>query len=371
MKTNEWNWQRTDWPEFSYNALLLEEFEQEFFRHAGICLGVTKHLTKVDQQELAIELAGNEALQTSAIEGEMLDRDSVQSSLRRLFGLKVGDTTVSNRPAESGIAEMMNDVYINFKRPLSKKELCEWHDMLMNGIRHINRGKYRTHQEAMQVVSGRYDKPKVHFEAPPSSIIPEEMARFIIWFNQTAPGSKTALPPLTRAGIAHLYFVSIHPFEDGNGRLGRALVEKVLSQTAGYPALIALSTTISEKKRDYYNNLAANSNDNEITNWLLYFAKVIIDAQKNTLKQIEFTLSKSHFFAVHKNTLNARQLKVIKRVFREGPCGFKGGLSAGNYKSIAKTSSATATRDLQNLVMSGILSKSGQFKNARYTLVMP
>lgn len=369
MKRDKWNWQLKDWPNFSYNSSELEGFERDFFRHAGICLGVTKHLSSDEQKELIIELTGNEALCTSEIEGEILDRDSLQSSLRKLFGLRL-DSPLGTSPAESGIAEMMNDVYINFERPLSKEELCGWHDMLMNGIRHIKKGEYRTHQEAMQVVSGRYDKPKVHFEAPDSAILPTEMARFIKWFNQTAPSSKTALPPLTRAGIAHLYFVSIHPFEDGNGRIGRALVEKSLSQSVGYPALIALSATINEKKRDYYKFLALNSTNNEINSWLLYFCNTVIDAQKNTLKQIEFTLAKAKFFSKYNDTLNRRQLKVVKRIFREGPGGFTGGLSAGNYKSITKTSSATVTRDLQNLVKLGILTKTGQFKNARYILAL-
>lgn len=367
MKKDKWNWQLKDWPQFSYIPHEIEQFERDFFHHAGICLGVTKHLSANDQQELIIELAGNEALHTSEIEGEILDRDSLQSSLRKAFGLKL-DSLVSDHPAESGIAEMMNTLYVNFERPLSKKELCGWHDMLMNGLRHIKRGEYRTHKEAMQVVSGRYDKPKIHFEAPPSGGIPDEMANFIRWFNQTAPGAKTPLPPLTRAGIAHLYFVSIHPFEDGNGRIGRALVEKSLSQAVGYPILIALSATINEKKRDYYNSLASNSTSNEIQSWLVYFCNLLIEAQKNTFKRIEFTLLKAQFFSKYNDILNARQFKVIKRIFKEGPHGFKGGLSAGNYKSITKASSATVTRDLQSLVRLGVLIKTGQFKSARYAL---
>ena len=291
----------------------------------------------------------------------------MQSSLRKEFGLSLS-YHFDAKPAESGIAEMMKDLYVNYDLPISKEILCEWHDMLMNGRRNIEVGKYRTYKEAMQVVSGRYDKPKVHFEAPPSSKVPEEMNKFIEWFNNTGSKGDNPLPPLIRAGIAHIYFVSIHPFEDGNGRIGRAIVEKSLSQNIGQPILIALSATINENKRDYYDSLGHNSKENEITNWLTYFGKIIVDAQKNTIKQIDFILNKVKFFEVYAEKLNSRQLKVIRRIFKEGPKGFQGGLSAKNYKSITKTSDATVTRDLQDLVKKGVFSKTGQFKSARYAL---
>ena len=218
------------------------------------------------------------------------------------------------KPAEAGIAEMMKDLYTNYDSPLSKGILCEWHDMLMNGRRDIERGKYRTCKEPMQVVSGRYDKPTVHYEAPPSSRVNSEMKLFIEWFNNSAPGGSKPLPPLIRAGIAHIYFVSIHPFEDGNGRIGRAIVTKSLSQNDNQATLIALSAAISGKKREYYDSLGENSTTNEITKWLAYFGNTIITAQKNTIKQIDFILNKTKFFDNFGEMLNPRQLKVIKRI---------------------------------------------------------
>jgi Fic family protein len=220
----------------------------------------------------------------------------------------------------------------------------------------------------MQVVSGPIHKRTVHFEAPPSSRVPDEMKRFISWFTDTAPGGKTPLPPLTRSGIAHLYFVCIHPFEDGNGRIGRAIAEKSLAQNLGHPSLIALAYTIERKRKDYYASLERNNKENEITSWLKYFASTILEAQDNTIKRVDFYVAKAKFYEKHRGTFNERQEKVIVRIFREGIDGFQGGLSAENYISITGTSRATATRDLQNLIEKGALTKTGELRHTRYHL---
>jgi Fic family protein len=223
----------------------------------------------------------------------------------------------------------------------------------------------------MQVVSGPVHNPKVHFEAPPSDKMRQEMNAFIRWFNATAPGGKELLPALTRSGIAHLYFVSIHPFEDGNGRIGRAISEKVLSQALGQPTLIALSQTIEADRKDYYKHLKLNNKDTEITDWLVYFAKTVLSAQIFTQRLIDFLIEKSKLFERVKDRLNARQEKVLERIFREGMKAFQGGLSAENYISITKTSRATATRDLQGMVELGVLRKTGELKYTRYFLNVP
>ncbi len=220
----------------------------------------------------------------------------------------------------------------------------------------------------MQVVSSRVDIPTVHFQAPAYSEVPLEMTSFVSWFNNSAPGGKSALPPLIRAGITHLYFVSIHPFEDGNGRVGRALVEKSLSQNMGQPTLIALSSVINEKRKNYYDALESQNKHNEITPWLKYFGLTIIESQQQTIQQVEFTISKAKYYVIHKDNLNPRQLRVINRIFREGIKGFTGGLSAKNYISIAKTTASTATRDLKSLVVMGALTKTGTLKHTRYFL---
>lgn len=246
-----------------------------------------KHVRSDDQAALRIELLSEEAVKTSEIEGEILNRDSVQSSLRHALGLGPDQPNIS--PAERGIAEMMIDVYEHFSAPLAQETIFAWHRMLLNGERSIRTiGGYRTHDDPMQMVSGPIHKRTVNFEAPPSSAVRHEMASFIAWFNATAPAAARALAALTRAGIAHLYFVCIHPFEDGNGRIGRALVEKSLGANLGHPSLIALAYTIERRRKDYYAALERNNKELEITDWLTYFARTVLEAQGNTIRRVDF-----------------------------------------------------------------------------------
>ncbi|MEA2953144.1 MAG: hypothetical protein QOJ96_2664 [Alphaproteobacteria bacterium] len=336
-------------------------------RSAGEFVGAFKHVGADDRDTLRIELISEEAVKTSEIEGELLDRNSVQSSLRRQFGLGTDDRKIP--PAESGIAQMMADLYKNFSAPLTHETMFAWHSMLMRGAQRINIvGEYRTHSGPMQVVSGNIADPKVHFEAPPSSQVKQEMDAFVAWFNETAPGGKRPLSPLVRAAVGHLYFVSVHPFEDGNGRIGRALAEKSLAQNLGQPTLIALAYTIERARKEYYAALEINNKEMEVTGWVTYFADTILEAQRNTIKRVDFYLAKAKLYERLRNQLNDRQLKVIARMFREGIDGFKGGLSAENYIRIAKTSRATATRDLQDLLEKGALVKTGQLRHTRYYL---
>ena len=198
----------------------------------------------------------------------------------------------------------------------------------------------------------------------------KEMKAFIAWFNTTAPDGKRPLPPLARACIAHLYFVSIHPFEDGNGRIGRAIAEKALAQSLGQPSLIALAYTIERKRKSYYTELEHGNKGNEITDWLAYFAQTIIEAQASTIERVDFYLAKAKFYDRLRGQMNERQEKAIARVFREGIEGFKGGLSAENYVRITRTSRATATRDLQDLVAKGALTRTGELRHTRYHLAL-
>jgi Fic family protein len=212
----------------------------------------------------------------------------------------------------------------------------------------------------MQVVSGPIHKRTVHFEAPPSARVPAEMKRFVAWFNDSAPSGEKALPALTRAARAHLYFVCIHPFEDGIARIGRALAEKALAQNLGQSTLIALAYTIERKRKDYCAELEHNNKELPIDDWMTYFANTVLQAQDNAMKRVDFYIAKAKFCAKFRDQLNERQAKVVARMFREGGDGFKGGLSADNYISISKTSRATATRDLQDLLEKGALTKNGR-----------
>lgn len=363
----KWNWQQKDWPEFQYDSSALSELESHFLRQSGMLQGTLKHIGEDDKVRLTIDLMSTEAINTSEIEGEILNRESVQSSIRRNFGLDTDSRRIP--PAEQGIAEMMVDLYRTFDEPLSHSKLFAWHKMLTSGRRDLTDiGRHRTHEDAMQVVSGVLHDPKIHFEAPSSNDMQTEMSQFIDWFNRCAPDTENPLPALTRAGIAHLYFVCVHPFEDGNGRIGRAISEMALSQCLGQPTLLALSYTIQNAKKAYYLNLELSNKDLEITDWLLYFAETVLDAQCYSQRLIDFLIAKIHLYDRLRDQFNDRQDKVIARMFREGLEGFKGGLSADNYISITGTSRATATRDLQDLVEKGALIRAGERKHTRYRL---
>ncbi len=360
-----WNWQKPDWPEFTWDASSLRRAEEQFLLGCGSFAGTVKHLDSTDREQITIEAMSQEALTSSEIEGEFLDRASVQSSIRRQLGL--GSDKRRVKPAERGIAELVVDLYRSFANPLSEETLYGWHRMLVQGrgdLRDV--GRYRRDEEPMQVVSGGLHAPKVHFEAPPSGQVPGEMGRFIERFNPTAPGGIEALPALTRAGIAHLYFESIHPFEDGNGRIGRAISEKALAQSVGQPTLTALAATILIRRKEYYAALEAANQGNEITLWLNWFAGIVIEAQSRTAISIEFLIEKAKLLNRLRNQLNERQEKALLRILREGPEGFEGGLSAGNYAAITGASPASATRDLADMVEKGALLRRGEGRYTRY-----
>ena len=363
-----WNWQEPDWPHFSWDKKRLAKSEEQFLLETGEFLGAAKHLGPGDREQLTVDAMSSEAITTSEIEGEILDRASVQSSIRKELGLAADKRKA--KPSEQGIAEMMVDLYRRFSEPLSDEMLFAWHRMLVQGrddLRDI--GRYRTGEEPMQVVSGAIYAPRVHFEAPPSAAMPREMKDFVTWFNHTAPGSEK-LPILTRAGIAHLYFVSVHPFEDGNGRIGRAVAEKALSQGLGQPTLIALAATILAKRKAYYDVLEAANKSNEITEWLSWFAATAIEAQRRTIARVEFLIEKTRLLDRLRGQLNDRQEKALLRMLREGPDGFKGGLSAGNYATITGASPATTTRDLTDMVEKGALIRVGERRHARYRVAI-
>lgn len=365
-----WNWQQKDWPYFTYDSDNLSELEAEFLKKVGESFGIAKHLSSSEKRDVTIQMISNEALKTSEIEGEILDRESLQSLIKHHFGLKMPST--ANHSGENGIAEMMIDLYHYYEVPLTHEILWTWHAMLMNGRRDLRDiGCYRTHREPMQVVSGYIHNPTVHFEAPPSQDVKREMDGFIEWFNGTVPGGNTPLSALLRSSIAHLYFESIHPFEDGNGRIGRALVEKILAQHLNHPTLIALSQIINDNRKAYYDVLGVQSKHNYINEWLQYFSNIILKAQQYTIDQMDFIIKKTKFFDRFKDQINNRQHKVITRMMSEGIKGFEGGLSAKNYMAITQTSASTATRDLQELVEKKILIQTGAFKGTRYWLHMP
>ncbi|MEM8937946.1 MAG: Fic family protein [Bacteroidota bacterium] len=357
-----YNWQQKDWLNFQYQTINIEDKLYDFAQRTGRISGVLAGLSEAEQTEAMINLMVSEAIKTSEIEGEYLSRNDVMSSIRRNLGLNPELPLTKDKRAE-GAAELMLAVRNDFLKPLTSSILFEWHSMLMKGNTQIQVGQWRTHEEPMQIISGGMGREVVHFEALPSKKVSAEMDGFIKWFNASQGEIKK---PIIRAAIAHLYFETIHPFEDGNGRIGRALAEKALSQSIGRPVLFSLSKSIEGNKKAYYDALQRAQRSNEITDWIKYFVKTVLDAQIDAEQEIEFTLKKTKFFDEHKHELNERQQKVVRRMLDEGHQGFNGGMNARKYVSLAKTSKATATRDLQDLVVKGIFKPIGGGRSTRY-----
>jgi Fic family protein len=363
-----YNWQQKDWTKFTYDISKLDEKLYTFAEKSGRISGTLKAMSKEDHIQSMIHIMVAEAVKTSEIEGEYISRIDVLSSIRNNLGLNVNQATVKDKSAE-GIAALITDVQNSFAEALTKEKIFDWHKMIFSVSSNINVGTWRTHEEPMQVVSGRIDKPTVHFEAPPSKQVPVEMDNFIQWLNNTAPKGiyEIKYAPI-RSAISHLYFETIHPFEDGNGRIGRAIAEKVLSQTVGYPLLLSLSTTIEANKKAYYYALKTGQSSNEITDWLIYFIDVILKAQDESEALIDFTLKKAKLFDRYQVQLNDRQLKAVKRMLDEGPKGFEGGMTAKKYMRITQTSKPTATRDLQKLVELNIFRVEGDGRSTSYQI---
>jgi Fic family protein len=363
----KWNWEKPDWPEFKWNRSQMAAAEEQFLLGSGVVIGMVRHLGEEERDQLLVEAMSGEALATSEIEGEILTRAGIQSSIQQQLGLAADKRRVT--AAEQGVAEMMVDLYRSSLEPLSDEVLFSWHRMVTAGRRDLaDVGRYRTSREPMQVVSGRISAERVHFEAPPSKQVPMEMARFLGWFHRTAPQGSEALPAVTRAAIAHLYFESIHPFEDGNGRIGRAIAAKAFAQGTGQTIVVALAATMLARRKSYYEALERANKQIDVTAWLTWFAEIALEAERRTMALVEFLIAKTKLLDRLRGQLNDRQEKALLRMFREGPEGFKGGLSAGNYSAITGASPATTTRDLVDLTEKGALARTGERRHARYWL---
>ncbi len=360
-----WNWELSTWPQFNYNPKQIAQKERQFFLGVGSTFAFLKNIPVHDYHQFVVEILSLEGSESSRIEGEVLNRESLQSSIRQHFGLNKHKQE-SNK--ESRMAQLLCDVYESFDKPLTHDMLWKWHfELFNNDARITDCGKYRTHIEPMQIISNRYDTPRVFFEAPPSNKVPKEMSAFIDWFNSENQDE----PILARAAIAHVYFESIHPFEDGNGRIGRILVEKILSQGVKRPVLIAVSKVLEKRKKEYYAALEKCNRTLNVEHWVEFFAQAVVQAQEESMNLLYFLMEKSKLLMAISGQINLRQEKVLLRMFAEGLSGFKGGLSAKNYIAITKTSKATATRDLADLVQKGALVKTGELRHTRYWLNLP
>lgn len=367
----KYNWQQKEWPEFRFEVAEIQGLLYEFAEKAGRVSGALSGLPASMQTETIIELMVAEAVKTSEIEGEYISREDVRSSLMKHLGVGPEPEEVRDERAK-GVAQLMLRVRDQYADPLTEGMLFDWHKLLLGGVadpEKLSVGQWRFSDEPMQVVSGAYGKWKVHYEAPPSDRVQDEMARYISWFNDSAPDGSAAMQPApVRSAIAHVYFESIHPFEDGNGRVGRALSEKVLSQGLGRPVVLSLSEAIERKRNDYYDALKRAQRSSEVTEWVHYFVSTIVEAQDRADEQVSFILAKARFFDRHGDALSERQNKVVVKMLEAGPDGFQGGMNARKYMSMVKVSKATATRDLQHLAEIGALLPVGAGRSARYEI---
>lgn len=370
----KWIWQQSDWPDFLYDKQRFEDRDTAFRINSERLMGRFEALPMVYQKDASIDLMLSEAIKTSAIEGDNLDRESVRSSLLSLI---TSDTfpKISDQKA-LGAASLLVDVRKNWQIPLTHELLGKWQSMAIPEQRYtlIARGVYRNDPSPMQIVSGSYGREKVHYEAPPAAQVPDEMAALLNWYNQSCPinlkNSVQKEPGIVRAGIAHLWFEVIHPFDDGNGRVGRAIADHALSQFLGYPTTACLATAIDADKKSYYLQLEKASHGNlDISIWLDYFSDTVNQAQEIAREEVDFVLAKTRFYETYGNQLNDRQERMISRVFAEGRKGFEGGITTRKYEAITKCSNRTASRDLSDLVAKGvIISLPGGGRTTRYEL---
>ncbi|NOX10032.1 MAG: Fic family protein [Gammaproteobacteria bacterium] len=371
-----WIWQQSDWPNFRYDKRMFEDRDNAFRINSERLMGRFEALPMAYQEDATIDLMLSEAIKTSAIEGEKLDRKSVRSSLLALIA---SDTLpdISDQKA-LGAASLLVDVRKNWQAPLTHDLLGKWQSMAIPEQRYtsILRGAYRNDPSPMQIVSGSYGREKVHYEAPPATQVPDEMARLIGYYNHSSPVSgDQALPGIARAGVAHLWFELIHPFDDGNGRVGRAITDHALSQYLGYPTTACLATAIEADKKSYSLQLEKASRGSlDINAWLDYFSDTVNEAQEIAREEVGFVLAKTRFYETWGEQLNERQARMVSRVFAEGRKGFDGGITTKKYEAIIRCPNRTASRDLSDLVAKGIiipLAGGGRITRYELTAVEP
>jgi len=350
-----WIWQQHDWPKFSFDADTLAPLLRQVHFNQGQLLGKQGGAGS-EQATLDTLLAS--IIYSSAIEGEKLNASSVRSSLATKLGISE-ERQYPTTAQTDGLAEITIDAISNWSIPLTLERILTWHRLLFpEGYTFLNpiQGGVLRGDDPMQVVSGRIDRPKVHFEAPPRNVLEQDLSQFIDWFNTSK--SDKSLDPVVRAAITHLWFVTLHPLDDGNGRITRLLTDLALAQGESQSIrFYAISMSILERRKSYYAILESTQKGGlDITSWLLWFLDTLNDALLNTLNAIEQTLSKTNYWRrVDQTQLTSEQAKVLNRLL-DGE--FELGISSSQYQKVAKVSRATATRHLSQLVEMGCLLKT-------------
>lgn len=374
MMSKRWIWEFENYPAFEFDATRINPLIKEITFLQGSLSALYSFASKEKMQEKLAETLTDEIISSSAIEGEFLNRDSVRKSIAKRLGMKEFTNTDY---ATDGLVSILFDACTNYNNDLDIERLERWHGAIFpTGRNHegvkINVGELRGDYE--MIIGGGGPKEIVYYEAPPSDTLTDEMISFFEWFNKTDDG-------LIKAAIAHLWFLIIHPFDDGNGRIARTISEYALAKVENsyYSKIYSISKTIYEKKRDYYDVLEKTTGYRkkdkplDITLWIEYFLKTLLKSLQEARTGIQYILEKTKFWDTHRGKeLNARQIKVLNKVLDKGIENFEGGISKSKYAAITKASTSTASNDLKQLLewhcIKQIEGTSG--RGTRYTVVV-
>lgn len=350
-------WQRSEWPTWQFDAARLAELLSKVTLERGRLLGNMQALGFKLAEEAMLRALTDDVIKSSEIEGEKLPSESVRSSLARRLGMDIGALAPVDRHVD-GVVEMVLDATQRYERPLTEQRLFAWHAALFptgySGMIKTAAGAYRTDVDGpMQVVSGGVGREKVHFEALPAQRLVQEMARFLDWFNHAQ-----GIDPTIKAGLAHLWFVTIHPFEDGNGRIGRAVCDMALARADGSPQrFYSLSTQIQHERKDYYDALEyTQKGTQDVTGWLEWFLECLLRSIQKAGEQTKAVMNKANFWSRWSGaSMNERQVKMLNKLLD----GFEGNLTNKKWVAINKCSPDTALRDIKQLIDRGVLLSAG------------
>lgn len=360
--------QLKQWPDFQWDINNVSDLLAQIRHEQGRLVGRMESLGFILQKEANLEALTLEVMKSSEIEGELLDRDQVRSSIARRLGLDIAGLIPSDRNVD-GIVEMMLDATQHYRTDLTEERLLSWHAALFptgrSGMRKIVAGAWRDNlkNDLMQVVSGPLGRESVHFQAPDADLIPDEMSAFIKWFNED-----NKLDPVLKAALAHLWFVTIHPFEDGNGRIARAITDLQLARSEDSPQrFYSMSAQIRKERNAYYSILEETQKGSmNVTAWIIWFLSCLGRSLESTKEILAVILKKAKFWEEHRTvSLNERQRFMISKLID----GLEGKLTTTKWAKLTKTSNDTALRDIQDLINKKILFNQGTSrKGANYAL---
>ena len=370
-----WLWQSPAWPTLSFNHEALGAALARARLEQGILIGKAQAMAGQGLARALRETWSGDAVATAAIEGETIDIAAVRSSVARRLGIAPDFAAAVPRTVE-GLLDVMEDAAAGWDTDLTHERLCRWQGALFPAghslLRPVATGRYREHDEPMQIVSGPLGKETVHYEAPPSREVPREMSRFLEWFNRTR--ADASMDGIARAGIAHAWFETIHPFEDGNGRVGRAIVDMALAQSVRLPhRLHGVSAALRARQAQYYEELnRAQRGTGDVTPWLAWFIETFIESCGGAARLLDESIARARFWGEHRNTpLNERQRKALDRMLEAGPGNLEGGMTVRKYRALTGASTATASRDLADLAAAGLLARAGAGRSTRYDIAIP